>query len=96
METHRLDRQRFSSSEVASLGHGGWCADHVCFCQPRRARLADLAIITDGISNRITRQIYQGLVRYKGATTEVIPGIGGEVGGRQGQDIAGPLPCGKG
>ena len=38
METHRLDRQRFSSSEVASLGHGGWCADHVCFCQPRRAR----------------------------------------------------------
>ncbi len=35
----------------------------------------DPAIITDGISNRITRQIYQGLVRYKGATTEVIPAL---------------------
>jgi peptide/nickel transport system substrate-binding protein len=35
----------------------------------------DPAIITDGISNRITRQIYEGLVRYKGATTEVIPAL---------------------
>jgi len=35
----------------------------------------DPAIITDGISNRITRQIYQGLVKYKGATTEVIPAL---------------------
>ena len=35
----------------------------------------DPAIITDGISNRITRQIYQGLVKYKGATTEVVPAL---------------------
>lgn len=35
----------------------------------------DPAIITDGISNRITRQIYEGLVKYKGATTEVIPAL---------------------
>jgi peptide/nickel transport system substrate-binding protein len=35
----------------------------------------DPAIITDGISSRITRQIYEGLTKYKGATTEVIPGL---------------------
>jgi ABC-type transport system substrate-binding protein len=35
----------------------------------------DPAIITDGVSSRITRQIYEGLVRYKGATTEVIPAL---------------------
>ena len=35
----------------------------------------DPAVITDGISNRITRQIYEGLVKYKGATTEVIPAL---------------------
>ena len=35
----------------------------------------DPAIITDGISNRITRQIYEGLVKYKGSTTEVIPSL---------------------
>jgi peptide/nickel transport system substrate-binding protein len=35
----------------------------------------DPAIITDGISNRITRQIYEGLVKYKGATTEVVPAL---------------------
>src|SRR4029450_9174911 len=35
----------------------------------------DLAIITDGISGRITRQIYDGLVKYKGATTEVEPSL---------------------
>src|SRR5262245_32746776 len=33
----------------------------------------DPAVITDGISGRITRQIYDGLVKYKGATTEVEP-----------------------
>jgi len=33
------------------------------------------AIITDGISSRITRQIYEGLTKYKGATTEVIPAL---------------------
>ena len=35
----------------------------------------DTAIITDGISSRITRQIYEGLTKYKGATTEVIPAL---------------------
>jgi len=35
----------------------------------------DPAVITDGISSRITRQIYDGLVRYKGATTEVEPAL---------------------
>ncbi len=35
----------------------------------------DPAIITDGISSRITRQIYEGLVKYKGATTDIIPGL---------------------
>src|SRR5512136_323953 len=35
----------------------------------------DPAIITDGISSRVTRQIYEGLVKYKGATTEVIPAL---------------------
>jgi peptide/nickel transport system substrate-binding protein len=35
----------------------------------------DPAVITDGISNRITRQLYEGLVKYKGATTEVIPAL---------------------
>ncbi len=33
------------------------------------------AIITDSISSRITRQIYEGLTKYKGATTEVIPAL---------------------
>src|SRR5437764_14452756 len=31
----------------------------------------DPAVITDGISSRITRQVFDGLVKYKGATTEV-------------------------
>jgi peptide/nickel transport system substrate-binding protein len=35
----------------------------------------DPAIITDGISSRITRQIYEGLVKYRGATTEVAPAL---------------------
>ena len=35
----------------------------------------DPAIITDGISSRITRQIYEGLTKYNGATTEVIPAL---------------------
>jgi len=35
----------------------------------------DPAIITDGVSNRITRQIYEGLVKYKSATTEVVPAL---------------------
>jgi peptide/nickel transport system substrate-binding protein len=35
----------------------------------------DPAIITDGISSRITRQIYEGLVKYRGATTELAPAL---------------------
>jgi peptide/nickel transport system substrate-binding protein len=35
----------------------------------------DSAVITDGISNRTTRQIYEGLVKYNGATTEVVPAL---------------------
>ncbi|HEY7539223.1 MAG TPA: ABC transporter substrate-binding protein [Methylomirabilota bacterium] len=35
----------------------------------------DPAIITDGISSRLTRQIFDGLVRYRGATTEVEPAL---------------------
>jgi peptide/nickel transport system substrate-binding protein len=35
----------------------------------------DPAVITDGISSRITRQIFDGLVKYKGATTEVEPAL---------------------
>ncbi|HTU02684.1 MAG TPA: ABC transporter substrate-binding protein [Candidatus Sulfotelmatobacter sp.] len=35
----------------------------------------DPAVITDGISNRITRQIFEGLVKYKGSTTEVVPAL---------------------
>src|SRR5438128_10914654 len=35
----------------------------------------DPAVITDGISSRITRQVFDGLVRYKGPTTEVEPAL---------------------
>ena len=35
----------------------------------------DPAVITDGISSRITRQVFDGLVKYKGATTEVEPAL---------------------
>jgi peptide/nickel transport system substrate-binding protein len=35
----------------------------------------DPAVITDGISSRITRQIYDGLVKYRGATTTVEPAL---------------------
>jgi peptide/nickel transport system substrate-binding protein len=35
----------------------------------------DPAIITDGISSRLTRQIFDGLVKYRGATTEVEPAL---------------------
>src|SRR5881409_1063298 len=35
----------------------------------------DPAVITDGISSRITRQIFDGLVRYRGSTTEVEPAL---------------------
>src|SRR5438034_9672610 len=35
----------------------------------------DPAVITDGISSRITRQVFDGLVKYRGATTEVEPAL---------------------
>jgi peptide/nickel transport system substrate-binding protein len=35
----------------------------------------DPAVITDGISNRITRQVSEGLVKYDGSTTNVIPSL---------------------
>jgi peptide/nickel transport system substrate-binding protein len=35
----------------------------------------DPAIITDGISSRLTRQIFDGLVKYRGPTTEVEPAL---------------------
>jgi peptide/nickel transport system substrate-binding protein len=35
----------------------------------------DPAIITDGISHRVVAQIYEGLVKYRGATTEVAPAL---------------------
>jgi len=35
----------------------------------------DPAIITDGISSRVTNQIFEGLTKYKGSTTEVIPSL---------------------
>src|SRR5258705_4800409 len=35
----------------------------------------DPAVITDGISSRLTRQIFDGLVKYRGATTEVDPAL---------------------
>ena len=35
----------------------------------------DPAIITDSISGRITNQIYEGLTKYKGETTEVVPAL---------------------
>src|SRR5438132_14045995 len=35
----------------------------------------DPAVITDGMSSRLTRQIFDGLVKYRGATTEVEPAL---------------------
>ncbi|HEV8663911.1 MAG TPA: ABC transporter substrate-binding protein [Candidatus Methylomirabilis sp.] len=35
----------------------------------------DPAIITDGISGKVTNQIFEGLTKYKGATTEVVPAL---------------------
>jgi peptide/nickel transport system substrate-binding protein len=35
----------------------------------------DPAVITDGISSRLTRQMFDGLVKYRGATTEVEPAL---------------------
>jgi peptide/nickel transport system substrate-binding protein len=35
----------------------------------------DPPVVTDGISHRVIIQVYEGLVKYKGATTEVIPSL---------------------
>ena len=35
----------------------------------------DPAVITDGISQRITTQVFDNLVKYKGNTTEVEPAL---------------------
>src|SRR4029453_10861873 len=35
----------------------------------------DPAVITDGVSQRVTTQVYDNLVRYKGATTDVEPAL---------------------
>ena len=35
----------------------------------------DPAIITDGISARVNNQIYEGLTKYDGSTTEVVPSL---------------------
>jgi len=35
----------------------------------------DPAIITDGISGRVTNQVYEGLVKFDGSTTNVIPSL---------------------
>jgi peptide/nickel transport system substrate-binding protein len=35
----------------------------------------DPAIITDGITHRVTTQIFEGLAKFKGATTEVVPAL---------------------
>jgi peptide/nickel transport system substrate-binding protein len=35
----------------------------------------DPAIITDGISGRVTNQIFEGLVKFDGSTTNVIPSL---------------------
>ncbi|HLC41756.1 MAG TPA: ABC transporter substrate-binding protein [Methylomirabilota bacterium] len=35
----------------------------------------DPPVITDGISQRVISQVYEGLVKYKGATTEIAPSL---------------------
>jgi peptide/nickel transport system substrate-binding protein len=35
----------------------------------------DPAIITDGISGRVTNQVFEGLVKFDGATTNVVPSL---------------------
>src|SRR2546428_12876172 len=40
----------------------------------------DPAVITDGISSRLTRQIFDGLVKYRGATARVDPAPAGKSG----------------
>src|SRR5437867_11495360 len=44
----------------------------------------DPAVITDGISSRLTRQIFDGLVKYRGATTAVEPALAEKCEGSRG------------
>lgn len=59
------------------LGAGTAWAGQATFIFGSQGEPVDLdpAIITDGISSRITRQIYEGLVKYRGATTEIAPAL---------------------
>jgi peptide/nickel transport system substrate-binding protein len=59
------------------VGPGAAWAGQATFIFGSQGEPVDLdpAIITDGISSRITRQIYEGLVKYRGATTEIAPAL---------------------
>ncbi len=67
----------FASVLLALLAGTGPALAQSAFVFGAQGEPVDLnpAIITDGISSRITRQIYEGLTKYKGATTEVIPAL---------------------
>jgi len=76
-EVHRMRLRMLTSLVVAAL---------LCAAAPASAQTfvfgaqgepvqLDPAVITDGISSRITRQLYDGLVKYRGATTEVEPAL---------------------
>src|SRR5438046_7128423 len=56
----------------------------------------DPAVITDGISSRITRQIFDGLVRYRGSTTEVEPALAEKWEGARDGRGGSPRPRHKG
>ncbi|HWT77242.1 MAG TPA: ABC transporter substrate-binding protein [Candidatus Methylomirabilis sp.] len=45
------------------------------FANPGEPVEFDPAVLVDTISSRITTQIFEGLVKYKGSTTEVVPGL---------------------
>jgi peptide/nickel transport system substrate-binding protein len=47
----------------------------LAFGNPGEPVELDPAVLVDTISSRITTQILEGLVKYKGATTEVIPAL---------------------
>ena len=81
---------------LSGIGPAGAQTTFVFANQGEPVSLPDPAIITDGISNRITRQIDHMPMTHKGATTEVIPGVGGEVGGEQGRDRLDLYPAERG
>jgi ABC-type transport system substrate-binding protein len=47
----------------------------LAFGNPGEPVELDPAVLVDTISSRITTQILEGLVKYKGATTEVVPAL---------------------